>query len=112
MLRIKRNFEANRTQFPDNADRLLFDGVIWPAEEEIRADLIVKDGAKGRGGVVNVSNRTRTQVIALFKEFERLLSSNTVTQADFDRTLEGHLLGLEGSTLRETIQQRVDRARL
>lgn len=66
LLRIRRNFETNRNQFPENAERLLFDGVIWPAEEEIRADLLLKDGAKARGNV-NVSNRTRTQIISLFK---------------------------------------------
>lgn len=40
------------------------------------------------------------------------MSNTNVTQIEFDRALEGTLLGLEGSSLRETIQQRVDRARL
>ena len=51
-------------------------------------------------------------MISLFKEFERLLANPSLTQADFDRALEGSLLGLEGSSLRETIQQRINRAKL
>ena len=40
------------------------------------------------------------------------MANPSLTQVEFDRALEGSLLSLEGSTLRETIQQRVDRARL
>ena len=109
LLRIRRNFEKSKAKFPNDAEKLLFDGVVWPAEEDIRADALTKDGAKGRG---NITNRTRTQMISLFKEFERLLANPNVTQAEFDRVLEGALLGLEGSTLKETIQQRINRAKL
>ena len=111
LLRIRKNFDTNQSKFPADAEKLLFNGVVFPAEEDIKAEALLKDGATGRGATQNISKGTRTQIISMFREFERLLSNPKVTQTEFDTVLEGTLLGLEGSSLRETIQQRIERSR-
>jgi len=68
----------------------------------------VKDGSPTRS-VVSGVQRTRGYIVTLFRDLERLLNNPNLTQEDIDRSLEGFLTGLEGSRLKLTIQDILER---
>lgn len=52
---------------------------------DIKADLLTKDGASSRSGAYSSlpqASKYKTQLVALFREFERLNNSGTLTDAD------------------------------
>jgi hypothetical protein len=104
ILRLKKTWDNARNK-GDLGN--LFAGVNLPAED-VRADALVKDGSAARSAVSGVQ-RTKGAIVTLFREFERLLNNPNLSQDEVDRTLEGFLTGLEGSRLRITVQDLLER---
>jgi hypothetical protein len=104
ILRVKKTWDSARNK-GDLSN--LFAGVNLPSED-IRADSLVKDGSAARSAVSGVQ-RTKGSIVTLFREFERLLGNPNLSQDEVDRTLEGFLTGLEGSRLRLTVQDILER---
>jgi len=68
LLRVRKNFDANRAKFPADAERVLFDGVTFPAADTIKANSLLKDGAVARGSVsLDDTSRIRGQLVTLFR---------------------------------------------
>lgn len=100
--RLKRNIDQNRAQLSNGLDKSILEGVTFPepGSLEIRADSLAREGSPPRGN--NYSSGTpqfkyRTQLVSLFREFERLNSGEGITEADFERVMEGFLIGLRGT---------------
>jgi len=104
ILRLKKTWDNARNKGDLGS---LFSGVNLPAED-IRADSLVKDGSAARSAVSGVQ-RTKGAIVTLFREFERLLNNPNLSQDEVDRTLEGFLTGLDGSRLRITVQDLLER---
>ena len=107
MSRLRKNIEQNRTQLGSEVDKALLEGVVFPdaSSFEIRADNLTKDGTVPRGSSFSNSSaafKYRTQLVSLFREFERLNSGQGIHKADFERVLEGFLVGLRGSRFTDT----------
>jgi hypothetical protein len=110
--RIRKNFDAAKGRSGADLERTLFDGVILPSSDEIRPDSLTRDNAVARQTNIPNIQKLRGNLVVLFKEFERLLNSPELNQVAIDRTLEGFLLGLEGSRLRETTTQVLERVKM
>ena len=107
MYRLKKNIESNRAQL-SGLDRALLEGVTFPDATtlDIKADLLTKEGNVPRGSSYSSGSagfQYRTQLVSLFREFERLNSAEGITQDDFERILEGFLVGLRGNRLADLV---------
>lgn len=81
----------------------------------IQADLLTKDGAASRSGAyqnLQQNQKYKTQLIALFREFERLNNQGAITDGDIERILEGFLVGLTGSRLKESVDIAISRRKM
>ena len=70
---------------------------------DIKADLLTKDGAASRSGAYSSlpqASKYKTQLVALFREFERLNNQGTISDADIERILEGFLVGFNGTRIK------------
>lgn len=84
--RVKRNLDSNKGRFPE-LERTLFEGVVIPTSDEIRADSLTKDNAVARNTNIPNVQRLRGNLVTLFREFEKLLNSPDLNQAAIDRAL-------------------------
>lgn len=114
--KLKRNVDTNKTRVGD-LERVIFDGVAFPeaGSFEIRADVLTKDGALSRSkGYQNMSQnqKNKTQLIQLFREFERANNQDGITDAEIERIMEGFLLGLQGTRIRESVETAINRRKL
>jgi len=109
--RVKRNVDGAKAKYGADLERTVFEGVVLPTVDEIRADALTKDNAVARNTNIPNIQRLRGNLVTLFKEFERLLNSPDLTQVAIDRALESFLIGFEGSRLRETVTQIAERAK-
>lgn len=81
---------------------------------DIKADLLTKEGATGRSGAYgnqNQSQKYKTQVIQLFREFEKL-NNQGMNDGDIERVLEGFLLNLNGSRIKESVELAIQRRKM
>lgn len=102
--RVKRNIETNRSRIGD-LERTILEGVTFPdvGSFEIKGDILTKDGALSRSkGYQNQtqSQKSKTQIIQLFREFERLNNQDGISDSDAERILEGFLVGFNGSRIK------------
>ena len=102
--RVKRNIETNRSRIGD-LERTILEGVTFPdvGSFEIKGDILTKDGAVSRSkGYQNQpqSQQSKTQIIQLFREFERLNNQDGISDLDAERILEGFLVGFNGSRIK------------
>lgn len=102
--RVKRNIETNRSRIGD-LERTILEGVTFPdvGSFEIKGDILTKDGALSRSkGYQNQtqSQKSKTQIIQLFREFERLNNQDGISDLDAERILEGFLVGFNGSRIK------------
>jgi len=51
-------------------------------------------------------------LVALFREFERLNNSGAITDADIERILEGFLVGMTGSRIKESVDLAISRRKM
>jgi len=113
--RVKAKIDQNRSQLGGLANTLL-DGIQLPDGLDIKADALMKDGSAVRSSAYqgqSQQQKYRTQVVALFREFERLNNSEVgINDNDFERIIEGFLLGLTGSRLRELASQALDKQKI
>ena len=114
-LKIKQRLDQNRSQLGPLYNTIL-DGINIPEGLEIRADALNKDGSTASRGAFNSQSgglKNRTQLVALFREFERLNNSpDGVSDTDLERVLEGFILGLQGTRLRDLTSQVIERKKL
>lgn len=107
-LKVKQRIEQNRGQLGNLANTLL-DGIVLPDGLDIKADALVKDGSAVRSTAYQSqgsNQKYKTLVVALFREFDRLNNSEAgINDADFERVMEGFLLGLPGGRLRDLTSQ-------
>ena len=102
--RVKRNIETNRSRIGD-LERTILEGVTFPdvGSFEIKGDILTKDGSLSRSkGYQNQtqSQKSKTQIIQLFREFERLNNQDGISDLDAERILEGFLVGFNGSRIK------------
>ena len=113
--KIKRNVDTNRSRIGD-LERTIFEGVTFPeaGSFEIRADVLTKEGALSRSkGYQNMSQnqKYKTQLIQLFREFERVNSQDGITDAEIERVMEGFLMGLQGTRIRDSVELTIHRVK-
>lgn len=106
--RLKRNLEVNKSRIGD-LDRVIMEGVVIPevGSFEIKGDLLSKDGAQSRSHTYSNSSdsqKLRTKVVQMFREFERLFSKQDFQVVDVERVIEGFLGELKGTRLYESVQ--------
>ena len=85
--RLRRNLDQNRAQI-GSLERVIIEGVTFPEQSgfEIRADTLTRDGTVARTSNYSsapLSTQYRTQMVSLFREFDRLNNSQGITAADF-----------------------------
>ena len=88
---MRKNIETNRSRIGES-ERIIFEGVNFPdfGSFDIKADALTKDGASSRtksfqGQTPN--QRSKTQLIQLFREFERVNNQDGISDADIERIL-------------------------
>ena len=73
---------------------------------------MTKDGSAPRGNNYSAGSSAfqyRTQLVSLFREFERYNNSaEGISEADFERILEGFLIGLRGTKFTDFINLSLD----
>lgn len=82
---------------------------------DFKADLLTKDGASSRSGTYQnlpQNQKLKTQVIALFREFERLNNQGAMTDNEVEKILEGFLVGLSGSRIKESVDLAISRRKM
>ena len=89
--KIKRNIDVNRSRVGE-MEKVLLEGVIIPeiGSFEIKADLLTKDGALSRSKSYQSlpeNQKYRTQLIQLFREFERANNQQGITDAEIEKIL-------------------------
>lgn len=115
--RLKRNLEMNKSRIGD-LDRTIMEGVIIPeiGSFEVKGDLLAKDGAQSRSHTYSSSpdsQKLKTKVVQLFREFERLLQNKPeFAVQDIERILEGFLGELKGTKLYENVQLAIRREKI
>jgi hypothetical protein len=77
---LKLNIDKNISQLGGGLDRALLEGVTFPeiGAFDIRSDVLTKDGSAPRGSNYSGSSsgfQFRTQLVSLFREFERYNNS-------------------------------------
>lgn len=85
--RLRRNIDQNRAQIGP-LERIILEGVTFPdqASFEIRADALTRDGTVARTSNYSsapLNQQYRTQMISLFREFDRLNNTQGISAADF-----------------------------
>lgn len=113
---MKRNLETNRARVGD-LERTIMDGVTFPdvGSFEIKADVLTKDGAASRSkGFQNLSQnqKSKAQLIQMFREFERFNNQDGIADADAERILEGFLVGFNGSRIKESVDLAIARRKI
>ena len=73
-------------------ERVLLEGIIFPevGSFDIKADLLTKDGALSRSSSFQnlpENQKSRTQLIQLFREFERVNNQQGITDAEIERIM-------------------------
>lgn len=58
------------------------------------------------------NQKLKTQVIALFREFERLNNQGAMTDNEVEKILEGFLVGLSGSRIKESVDLAISRRKM
>ena len=111
-LKVKQRIEQNRTQLGGLANTLL-DGINLP-EVDIRPDALAGQGSRSTAYQgQSQGEKYKTQLVALFREFERLNNSpNGVTDADFERVMEGFLTSIPNSRFKEITTQMIERKKI
>ena len=109
--RIRKNIDNNRSRVGD-LERAIFEGVAMGeiGSFEIRSDLLTQEGAQSRSKAYQSQSgaqRNKTQLIQLFREFERLNQTDGISDADIERILEGFLVGLGGSRIKESVSKAI-----
>ena len=82
---------------------------------DIRADALTKEGAGGRSGAYGnqpQSQKYKTQLIQVFREFERLCNQQGINDGDIEKVLEGFLTNMNGSRIKESVSLAVSRRRM
>lgn len=101
---MRKNIETNRSRIGE-AERIIFEGVNFPdvGSFEIKADALTKDGASSRTKAAQgqtQNQRSKTQLIQLFREFERANNQDGISDADIERIMEGFLVGFNGTRIK------------
>ena len=100
--KLKRNIEQNRGQL-NGLDRIVVEGVTFPDQLgfDIRADSLVREGNARSSVYTSSSSSTkyRTQIVSLFREFDRLNTSQGITDMDFEKILEGFMVSVPTSRI-------------
>ncbi len=109
---MRQRIDQNRTQL-GNLANVLLEGINLP-EIDIRPDVLTSQGSRSAAFQgQSQSEKYRTQLVALFREFERLNNSpNGINDADFERVLEGFLVGLPNSRFRDLSTQMIERTKV
>jgi hypothetical protein len=89
--RVRKNIDSNKSRVGD-LERTILDGVTFPdvGSFEIKGDVLTKEGAASRSkGFQNLpqNQKTKTQLVQLFREFERYNNQDGITDADAERIL-------------------------
>jgi len=89
--RVRKNIDSNKSRVGD-LERTILDGVTFPdvGSFEIRGDVLTKEGAASRSkGFQNLpqNQKTKTQLVQLFREFERYNNQDGINDADAERIL-------------------------
>lgn len=89
-------------------ERSIFEGVTFPeaGSFEIKADVLTKEGALSRSkGYQNMSQnqKYKTQLIQLFRQFERVNTQDGISDEEIERVMEGFLMGLQGTRIRDSV---------
>lgn len=82
---------------------------------DIRADSLARDGAGSRSGAYgnqSQSQKYKTQVVQLFREFERFNNQQGLNDGDIERILEGFLVNLNGSRIKESVELAIHRRKM
>lgn len=114
--KLRRNLDTNKSRVGD-LERMILDGVTFPetGSFEIRADVLTKDGANSRSsGYQNMSQnqKYKTQLIQLFREFERINNQDGISDSEIERVMEGFLMGLQGTRIRESVETAIQRRKM
>ena len=82
---------------------------------EIASNLLTQEGAVSRSKTYasqTQPQKYKTQLVGLFREFERLNNSDGISDADIERILEGFLVGLNGSRIKESVTKAIERRKM
>ena len=82
---------------------------------DFKADILTKDGASSRSGAYQnlpQNQKYKTQLIALFREFERLNNQGGISDGDIEKILEGFLVGLSGTRIKESVDLAISRRKM
>lgn len=96
--RLKRNLEMNRSKITPEISNAIMEGVNIPdiGSFDIRGDALIRDGAQGRSQTYSQgseSQKLKTKVVQMFREFERLFQQGQETSKDqIERVIEGFLI--------------------
>ena len=98
-------------------ERVLLDGITFPevGSFEIKAELLTKDGALSRSKSYQSmpeNQKYRTQLVQLFREFERMNNEEGIRDADIERVLENFLIGFNGSRIKESVTRSIERRKM
>lgn len=58
------------------------------------------------------NQKHKTQLIQLFREFERVNNQDGISDNDIERIMEGFLMGLQGTRIRESVEVALQRRRM
>ncbi len=116
MSKLRRNVDTNKSRVGD-LERVIFEGVAFPeaGSFEIRADVLTKEGALSRSkGFQNLpeNQKHKTKLIQLFREFERVNTQDGINDADIERVMEGFLMGMQGTRIRESVETAISRRKM
>lgn len=83
---------------------------------DIKVDALTRDGSAPRSKVYQdlpQSQKYRTQLVALFREFERLSNQQGgITDGAIEGVLEGFLVGLAGTRIKESVELSIQRRKM
>ena len=115
--KVKRNIDQNKSRLGADVERLILDTVSLPdfGSFEIKSDLLAKDGAQSRSKAFqgqNQNQKNRTQLIQLFREFERINNSEGISDQQIEKVLEGFLVGLGDMRIKESVTKSIERRKM
>ena len=116
MNKLRRNVDSNKSKVGD-LDRIIFEGVVLPeiGSFDIKADALTREGAMSRSsGYQNLpqGQKLKTQVIQLFRELERVNNQSGMSDNEVERILEGFLMNLQGTRIRESVETAIRRRKM
>lgn len=82
---------------------------------DIKADILTREGAGGRSGAYGnqtQSQKYKTQLIQVFREFERLNNQQGINDGEIERVLEGFLVNLNGTRIKESVDLAIHRRKM